>query len=279
MLISTFDQHGTTQSWCIVHASFEIMKVLCLLLLLCTNLFSCSSVVRKESALITALTDPNLTATDLNSIMDAHPDLLFVKDESGRLPTTIAYESGNLQAFTRLVARSAPIEDDTGNLIHRSIMDKEKYIFFQVICTNKSYDFNAVDHKTGLTPLMVAVMFNNRTAGFKLMDSLKVAVEISNAKDNKTALQYAIQFRVQWMLDRFGSPEPKLISGVLKRKTKILTPDQYCNALVRNDETLIDDQIRYVFVDNIGFHEDAQTWLQRVIALAEAATAALFTEN
>lgn len=258
---------------------FEIMKMLCLLLLLCANIFSCASVLRKQSILINTLLDANFIITDLNPIMDAHPELLFVKDESGRLPTTIAYESGNLQGFTRLISRSAPIEDDKGNLLHRSIMDKEKYVFFQVICTNKSYDFNAVDHKTGLTPLMVAVMFNNQTAGFKLIDSLKVDVEITNAKDKKTALQYAVQFRVHWMLDRFGNFQPKTISGVLKKKTQILTPDQYCHVLARDDEVRFDDESQYVFVDNIGYLEDPLTWFQRAITLAKAAAAALFAAN
>lgn len=126
-----------------------------------------------------------------------------------------------------------------GNLIHRSIRDKEKYIFFQSICKNKSYDLNVVEEKTGLTPLMTAVMFNNRTVGLSLMDRHKVNLEVVNPKDNKTALDYAIQFLVKWMLDRFPHPQPSAVAGELKNKRAVLTPEKHYGALSRNDETLV----------------------------------------
>lgn len=210
---------------------------------------------------------------------DEHPELLHLKDGSGRLPITVAYESGNLQAFVQLIARNSPISDDMGNLIHRSIRDKEKYIFFQAICKNKSYDLNVVEEKTGLTPLMTAVMFNNRTVGLSLMDRHKVNLEVVNPKDNKTALDYAIQFRVKWMLDRFPHPQPNAVAGELKKKRAVLTPEKYYEALVRNEETLVDDDSPYVFVNDIGFQEEPKTWLQRAIALAESATAGILAQK
>lgn len=85
------------------------MNALFLLLLLSTSLFSYASVVSGSSPLINALIDHNATTSDLISMADEHPELLHLKDGSGRLPITVAYESGNLQAFVQLIARNSPI--------------------------------------------------------------------------------------------------------------------------------------------------------------------------